>query len=338
VTRRLLLLVSLAMAAMLSGCTSSSPAGADRVAASSTAAATASAASTAPATAAPTTEVTLPDAFTNPPRPEDPTVRAAFAAAKATWVAAGLRDYAFRVRFSCFCPMYGPWDVVVRNGAVVSSTPLDAAQQVGLLESFRTVDDLVAQVDRAVAHAGSLDVVYDPLLGYPASVRIDWITRAIDDENSWVITSLMSGPTPPTSAAASGAWPAGAVHVPTAADIAARRAAQDRWEAAALRSYGFRVVYRCTCGRVGHWDVRFDDGVVSAAAVDPAEPPGLPSPPELVDVAAMFRQLELSLLSIDELAVQYDAISGYPVRAVSRSVGSSGVDETSWEITSFVAA
>ncbi len=146
-----------------------------------------------PTTVASTTDATPPDELTNPPRPEDPAARSAFDAARAKWDAARLRDYSFRVRFSCFCPMYGPWDVVVRNRVVVSTTPVDATQQVAPVDGFRSIDDLLGQVDRAVAEAGSVVVRYDPGLGYPSSVSIDWITGAVDDDLNWEITSLSVG-------------------------------------------------------------------------------------------------------------------------------------------------
>lgn len=301
---------------------------------------TGSVATTAAATVTPSatsTSVLSTDPFTNPPRPEDPSARAALEAARARWAAAGPRTYALRIRYSCFCALYGPWDVVVRDGGRVSATPLDPASQLapGPFDGLVPVAQLFDLLDRAVRQAGSLTVTYDAALGYPSSVDIDWITAGIDDEVSWRITSLRPGEPGPVTVVTGPGRP---LHEPTRADVEELAAARARWDAAGLTAYSFRILHRSGGGgRDGHWDVRIEGDVNTTTAVDPTEPPGLPRPPELMDVPALLGQLVGEVLNVDALTVDYDPVLGYPVRVtVDRDAARPG-PELTWEIESFTA-
>ena len=128
------------------------------------------------------------------------------------------------------------------------------------------------------------------------------------------------------------------LHEPTRADVDQLAAAQALWNTAGLMAYSFRIAYRSNgVGRDGHWDVRIEDGVNTTTAVDITEPPGLPAPPELVDVPALLAQLRGELLSVDALTVDYDPVRGFPVRAsIDRNSRLPG-PELSWEIESFTA-
>ena len=280
-------------------------------------------------------EATLAPLQTDSTRPEDSGQRATLDAARARWRASGTRVYAMRVRAACGCPMYGPWDIVVRDGVMASATPVDRESQLNVIEGFRTVDELFGQLDRAVREAGRVSAVYDTAMGYPAQVYIDWIANAIDDEMAWTITSLTPGASAPTGAVAGPGRP---LHEPTRADLDQLAATQARWNTAGLTTYSFRIVYRSNgSGRDGHWDVRIDDDVNTTTAFDITKPPGLPAPPELVDVPALLAQMRAELLSVDALAVDYDPVLGFPLRAsIDRNGRLPGL-EVSWEIESFTA-
>lgn len=126
------------------------------------------------------------------PTPPDATARAALAAARARWAAPAA--YTFRVRFTCMCPMGGAWEVRVVDGVAVETTAVDPRPLSGSLPAgFRTVEELFAELDRALVWAEAVAATYDAALGYPVSVDIDNITQAIDDELSWRITSFVAG-------------------------------------------------------------------------------------------------------------------------------------------------
>ncbi len=119
-------------------------------------------------------------------------------AARARWNAVGPpMDYNMELRTLCFCgyPVLGADYVAleVRGGVPVGGetvregTPLPSDQ----LEFFRTIDDLFEAIQSAIDNrAASLEVEYDPVLGYPTSISIDQIALAVDDEVSYVVEGL----------------------------------------------------------------------------------------------------------------------------------------------------
>ena len=106
--------------------------------------------------------------------------------ARRRWSAHQHGDYLYTVTRSCFCTTESiqPMRVRVHDGAVVSATYVDGGQPVSeqLLAYVPSVEGLFAIVDDATAHADRLTVSYDPTLGYPRSVAIDWYVNAADDE------------------------------------------------------------------------------------------------------------------------------------------------------------
>ena len=111
--------------------------------------------------------------------------------AKARWEAAGLDAYRMTLQRSCFCPedYRGPFDVTVRDGAVATvrfnGASLDADRAV-------TVDDLFALIEDAYKrNAASVDVAFDPDLGYPTSVGIDYSTQMADEEMAYTVADLV---------------------------------------------------------------------------------------------------------------------------------------------------
>jgi hypothetical protein len=54
-----------------------------------------------------------------------------------------------------------------------------------------TVDALFAFIDRAIAgHAATIDVTYDPLLGYPTQIVYDGSVNIADDELTVTISDV----------------------------------------------------------------------------------------------------------------------------------------------------
>ena len=115
---------------------------------------------------------------------------AAFSEARARWSAAGVDNYAMTLERSCFCPeeYRGPFAVSVRDGAVVSvqfgvdALPTDRAVTIdGLF-------DLIADAYRR--DAARVDVAYDPALGYPTRIAIDYLEQAADEEVGYTVSGF----------------------------------------------------------------------------------------------------------------------------------------------------
>jgi hypothetical protein len=122
-------------------------------------------------------------------------LRADLDAARDRWEAAGLSaGYAVTQSRICFCPPPREWTVVFAGGqkAFIDSVPdpgssgatareleqLAFDQAMGVEELFDWIDD---QLDGA----GTIDVTFDPDLGFPATIDADPLPGAVDDEISW---------------------------------------------------------------------------------------------------------------------------------------------------------
>lgn len=119
--------------------------------------------------------------------------RDALSAARARWAAAGAEAYTMTQVRTCFCPAdaSGPFRVTVRDGAVQSVTfegePVPA-------ERALSVEALFRLVERALdAGAVTVDAQYDPSLGYPVRVYIDYNEQIADEEVGYTVTDFQRG-------------------------------------------------------------------------------------------------------------------------------------------------
>lgn len=110
------------------------------------------------------------------------------------WNSTGLSSYDYVVSRGCFCPQefIGPYDGSVTDGEIVRVTfeGVDTAEMEFLkdrsyAEVAPDVDALFEIVRGAIRQADQVTVAYDPALGYPTAVSIDWILNAVDDEESY---------------------------------------------------------------------------------------------------------------------------------------------------------
>jgi len=114
--------------------------------------------------------------------------------ARRTWSRQGIASYTVEVSQLCFCgpDTHGTFAVVVEQGRVASVT--DAETGVPRTPNPfvpLTVLALFAKVEDAIDRdADRLDVRYDPRLGYPLEIAIDFIERAIDDEVTYTASDL----------------------------------------------------------------------------------------------------------------------------------------------------
>ena len=104
--------------------------------------------------------------------------------ARPNWARAGISDYNYKLTVSCFCGEAGTFDVEVRNGVVVNTTPSSGVESSGGGESVgKTMDELFGVLAQAYAqNADEVLVEYTALLGYPTFISIDYNLNVTDDE------------------------------------------------------------------------------------------------------------------------------------------------------------
>lgn len=102
------------------------------------------------------------------------------------WKKQNIRNYRYQLSRSCFCApkASGPIVVKVRKGKKTSIT--DAAGQSVDQEIFKqydTIPKLFNVIEDAIAKkASNLTVQYDPKLGYPTQINIDYNSQMADEE------------------------------------------------------------------------------------------------------------------------------------------------------------
>ena len=110
------------------------------------------------------------------------------------WVSAGIHDYEFDFRRSCFCVPESTEGVriVVRNDVITSVLRIrDGQPASGAIGTWPRVDELFDDVRRRLDQdAARLDVTYDPTFGYPRSIVVDVVLMAVDDEYSLTAENL----------------------------------------------------------------------------------------------------------------------------------------------------
>jgi hypothetical protein len=112
------------------------------------------------------------------------------------WEALGVKHYRFELTISCFCPFMDviPVTVEVKDGKIVSMT--DASGQplkdefAQTFEEAATVEGLFAIAEENIANADEIEVTYDAQYGFPASIVVDRIKLAVDDEISYHVSAF----------------------------------------------------------------------------------------------------------------------------------------------------
>ena len=129
----------------------------------------------------------IPGASTSP---SDETLKT-LAEHQAQWQAKAVDDYAFTIARQCFCPSNDPIDITVVDGVIASAQkggqPVQQADLAGLPTS---IGDLFAIVAAEAVTAASIAVEWDPVFGFPASIQIDHVANAIDDEIGYTVTNF----------------------------------------------------------------------------------------------------------------------------------------------------
>ena len=117
--------------------------------------------------------------------------RAALAENRVLWETSGITDYTIAIEYLFFG--YAP-DVTVEvaDGAIVSVVTEDGSDpsQSDVPGMARTVDELFALAESAIADADHVLVAYHPEFGYPVDINVDYYSGAIDDELQVVVESF----------------------------------------------------------------------------------------------------------------------------------------------------
>jgi hypothetical protein len=94
--------------------------------------------------------------------------------AEEKWERAGIRNYQYEMRTSCFCPPeMNEWAIVtVSNGAVVSATRLDGTPFTDWgLTSRKTVEELFEVARASYSWLEDTDFEFDKTYGYPLLIE-----------------------------------------------------------------------------------------------------------------------------------------------------------------------
>ncbi len=105
-----------------------------------------------------------------------------------------MQHYRYQLQIDyCPCPSLVV-NIEVRNGTVVSEMDAATGGPVKPLRPFppyNTIDRLFDVIEEAEQRgADDIQVVYDPALGYPTSIRIDEMYNASDDGIVYTITTF----------------------------------------------------------------------------------------------------------------------------------------------------
>ncbi|WP_315789158.1 DUF6174 domain-containing protein [Fischerella sp. JS2] len=111
------------------------------------------------------------------------------------WNQQKLSHYRYTFRRSCFCAPKAtePAVIEVRNGKVVSITDANTGKPVGseIFQKYNSIPKLFDVIQNAIArNASSLTVKYNPKLGYPTQINIDYDQQMADEEVYLTIEKL----------------------------------------------------------------------------------------------------------------------------------------------------
>ncbi len=108
------------------------------------------------------------------------------------WEAYSDGSYRFTLLRGCFCAYGGTFLVEVEDDQVVSAFDVNQNSPVPQrdLDIFETIDDIFEMIEEAHRDADEVEIDYSEN-GYPATIRIDWIKQAVDDEMYMEITHVV---------------------------------------------------------------------------------------------------------------------------------------------------
>jgi uncharacterized protein DUF6174 len=116
--------------------------------------------------------------------------------ARALWASEGGSTYSFELRPLCFCGFTGNARVTVENGVVTSVFDLEEerfleGQQAQLYVTVEALFDILE--DAESRDAFSIEVQYDPAMGFPTDFFIDYSQNTADEELGYQASNLTIG-------------------------------------------------------------------------------------------------------------------------------------------------
>ncbi len=125
----------------------------------------------------------------------EPALPADVATARATWTANRPASYDYTLALSCFCghEVRRPVLIAVTGTTVMSRTYADdgSPYPAQFAASFPSIDGLFdLLVDAKARNAARADVTYNPTLGYPVQISLDYRTQVADDELFYTVSAF----------------------------------------------------------------------------------------------------------------------------------------------------
>ena len=113
---------------------------------------------------------------------------------RAIWDANHPASYSYTIERTCFCLPLGPLTVTVVDGEVTSIlTKSGKHLRPGgpRLQAYPiTIDALFDYATEAETRSARSEIGYDPTLGYPAQLDIDWTASTPDDDVQIAVTDF----------------------------------------------------------------------------------------------------------------------------------------------------
>ena len=124
---------------------------------------------------------------------------------RALWTSSRAGDYSFVLAPMCFCPReyVQPVSIRVANGVVASVTYVESGKtpEHDGFGRYVTVDGLFAVIQEGIDRKASrITVSYDPGLGYPKDVSIDYVANMADEEYAFTAANFSAGAPEPAAA------------------------------------------------------------------------------------------------------------------------------------------
>jgi len=111
------------------------------------------------------------------------------------WARQDIASYRYQLKVRCFCPTEVTDPVVVevkdRTASSVVYAASGQAAESRYFERYDTMDEVFLVIDDALKRgAEEISVTYDETVGFPASIYIDFVKQAVDDEIAYEVTEF----------------------------------------------------------------------------------------------------------------------------------------------------
>ncbi|WP_107669726.1 DUF6174 domain-containing protein [Cyanothece sp. BG0011] len=109
------------------------------------------------------------------------------------WRSQQLKNYQYIYQKRCFCPLptNEPLKVSVKNDKITQVVNLNNNQVITDLTLANTIEELFNIIEEGIQrNADELLITYDPTLGYPTRVAIDYQKILADDEITYTVKNL----------------------------------------------------------------------------------------------------------------------------------------------------